>query len=1092
MMGFGAQGYGAGTAVQQHYAQAQAQAAAAAQAGYSASAYGHQQHQAQAHAQGQAHAQAQAQAGYAAHQQQMQAASQPQAQQQHQQQQYGAQAAQVQGQASFAAAYAAQAAPPQQAAAAPQQDEGVGSSSQIFVSGCAHATVGGIVRGNYVVLWESHGKPAYKKDSQVNGLDVMLYFWDERDGPNFCGWWFGPKVGGDQVWAYHPSRTSMTPPKSGWKVPYDGPADPTFVISARPPQAWNAGAPQGQQQQTQPQGYQQHHQQQQQQQQQHPQVQAQMQAQQLAVQQQNQFEELKRKQQLEDLKRKQQVENLRRLEDMRQKQMDEQRQRDAAANQLRMEQQRQKMEQVQKMQEELRRKQEEERKLREVEMFKKREEQRATLAIRRELQKVKTAKLEGFEDAKKELEACLQKELENSGSQKSIIAAEVDSGVQQAKLRLDQMEEQRKRDEERRVLEEKQRKEAQEKADALVKQLVELLENAEAAAKKLKEEASPLGADSVLELEDMITTAKAVEDSGVKAKEETKKCTEFILMNGKDMKDQGPATEGKPTFASVLQRINECTRATESTITSAREQRTRATTKAAALRKLEQTRALFEKYDADGDKTLSRTEVLKYAKDEYDFTLSPDAVESIFRVLVDEDQKGIAEADFQSLKVAVGVAREKAMDARRRDAREERERKLAQMRAELKEKVDEASGLVDDADALLDKTEEHVQPLSQPTDDASAVDLLDQVVKAEDLIKEGKDAVAAARKQIESLSEGVVDQEIQPWLNVEVQKLDGRTKPFDARITGATFTVARAREDTKKKEILELDRLRAKALTIMRHHQRAKTLKNEELFDELDTNKDGRIEETEFLAFFKSCERPPGNKKGKNNETGTAEGEVKDEDAKKEEVDKEDNEPDHGIGADDGPTPEELAKVFDALDEDDEGYISKEHFLSLIRLYMKVAKDTVLTSDLSIKDSKTLRRLEPEEVIEIIEGPVKEETVDVMRVRALVMKDALDGWITLSGNQGTVFLEEGGNLFKVVKETILTDSFELKEGGESTRKLKDTTRKLKPGEVVEVREWPRKEETSGLMRMQCRTKSDGRVGWATTVGNQGTVFLEVL
>ena len=28
---------------------------------------------------------------------------------------------------------------------------------------------------------------------EVNGLDVMLYYWDERDGPDFCGWWFGPK-----------------------------------------------------------------------------------------------------------------------------------------------------------------------------------------------------------------------------------------------------------------------------------------------------------------------------------------------------------------------------------------------------------------------------------------------------------------------------------------------------------------------------------------------------------------------------------------------------------------------------------------------------------------------------------------------------------------------------------------------------------------------------------------------------------------------------------------------------------------------------------------------------------------------------------
>ena len=51
-----------------------------------------------------------------------------------------------------------------------------------------------------------------------NGLDVQLYYWDDRDGASFCGWWFGPKVGGDQVWAYHPSSSATTPPKTGWKV----------------------------------------------------------------------------------------------------------------------------------------------------------------------------------------------------------------------------------------------------------------------------------------------------------------------------------------------------------------------------------------------------------------------------------------------------------------------------------------------------------------------------------------------------------------------------------------------------------------------------------------------------------------------------------------------------------------------------------------------------------------------------------------------------------------------------------------------------------------------------------------------------------
>merc|ERR1711879_318754 len=77
---------------------------------------------------------------------------------------------------------------------------------------------------------ENHSKPVYKKDSQVHGLDVMIYYWDDRDGPNFCGWWFGPKVGGDQVWAYHPDKSAKEPPKEGWKVPYDGQVDLSFKV----------------------------------------------------------------------------------------------------------------------------------------------------------------------------------------------------------------------------------------------------------------------------------------------------------------------------------------------------------------------------------------------------------------------------------------------------------------------------------------------------------------------------------------------------------------------------------------------------------------------------------------------------------------------------------------------------------------------------------------------------------------------------------------------------------------------------------------------------------------------------------------------
>lgn len=93
----------------------------------------------------------------------------------------------------------------------------VAPPSGLIVSGCNHETLAQLVHGEFALLGENHGKPTYKKD-RGNGLDVMIYYWDERDGPTFAGWWFGPKVGDNHVWAYHPGREAL-PPADSWKVP---------------------------------------------------------------------------------------------------------------------------------------------------------------------------------------------------------------------------------------------------------------------------------------------------------------------------------------------------------------------------------------------------------------------------------------------------------------------------------------------------------------------------------------------------------------------------------------------------------------------------------------------------------------------------------------------------------------------------------------------------------------------------------------------------------------------------------------------------------------------------------------------------------
>ena len=100
----------------------------------------------------------------------------------------------------------------------------------MVVSGCNHAAVADHLQGRFHKAGMNHGKPVYKKEEVASGSEVHAYFWDGRDGPDLCGWWFRAKVGGDTVWAYNANKASESPPWWGWQVPHHGPVDPSIVI----------------------------------------------------------------------------------------------------------------------------------------------------------------------------------------------------------------------------------------------------------------------------------------------------------------------------------------------------------------------------------------------------------------------------------------------------------------------------------------------------------------------------------------------------------------------------------------------------------------------------------------------------------------------------------------------------------------------------------------------------------------------------------------------------------------------------------------------------------------------------------------------
>lgn len=86
--------------------------------------------------------------------------------------------------------------------------------------------------GEYVELSANHGRKVYEKIQANRGpaaVDILLYYWDDRDGATYEGWWFGDKVGGSQVWC-HCRGGSLSPPEQGWRVPWDGEVRPTLTL----------------------------------------------------------------------------------------------------------------------------------------------------------------------------------------------------------------------------------------------------------------------------------------------------------------------------------------------------------------------------------------------------------------------------------------------------------------------------------------------------------------------------------------------------------------------------------------------------------------------------------------------------------------------------------------------------------------------------------------------------------------------------------------------------------------------------------------------------------------------------------------------
>eukprot|EP00930_Biecheleria_cincta_P039577 TRINITY_DN2719_c0_g3_i1.p1 TRINITY_DN2719_c0_g3~~TRINITY_DN2719_c0_g3_i1.p1 ORF type:complete len:2018 (+),score=609.16 TRINITY_DN2719_c0_g3_i1:764-6055(+) len=229
------------------------------------------------------------------------------------------------------------------------------------------------------------------------------------------------------------------------------------------------------------------------------------------------------------------------------------------------------------------------------------------------------------------------------------------------------------------------------------------------------------------------------------------------------------------------------------------------------------------------------------------------------------------------------------------------------------------------------------------------------------------------------------------------------------------------------------------------------------------------------------------------------------------------------------------------------GFVTGTDSLELLKVFV-CRQTTALTSEFDITKSKSLRKLEPGELLDILEEAKDDEKRSLSRVRVRTRKDDKEGWATMKGNQGTSFVEESTSHHLVkaplqlegafrsgsafirqleegeIFETLDAPKTEKKEGDQRMRgtdgwftfgkfltlwspkyrclRATDLTesldaastvsRKIVQGELVEALELPRVDEASGLVRVQVRTEKDNSLGFATVQESQGPAFLEAL
>ncbi|CAE7575165.1 unnamed protein product [Symbiodinium sp. CCMP2592] len=133
-----------------------------------------------------------------------------------------------------------------------------------------------------------------------------------------------------------------------------------------------------------------------------------------------------------------------------------------------------------------------------------------------------------------------------------------------------------------------------------------------------------------------------------------------------------------------------------------------------------------------------------------------------------------------------------------------------------------------------------------------------------------------------------------------------------------------------------------------------------------------------------------------------------------------------------------------------------------------------MTQDFDLTNCKPIRKVSVGETLELLESEESAESASaspLARLRFRALQDGREGWVTLKGNQGTVYLEQSKSHF------LLERAVSLKSSVKGTEVL----RQLEAGEVFEAKGKPVKITPQTCVVMRARSLMDWREGWISFV-----------